>query len=535
MLIEIVCDKFKEEQIEFRNGLNVILGDSVATNSIGKSTLLMVLDFIFGGSTFIEHNSDVVDELGHHDYKVKFLFKDSYYLFKRGTFTPDLVYKCSEGYEEIEPISIEEYRSFLKANYNIDKYDISFRAFVSLFSRIWGKNNLDVKRPLNAHQNQKAVDCVDNTIKMFNMYQGIRQLSEDLKIKIEENSALTKAFKKKIIPKINKKQYKKNLKIIEDIHREINDIRNNLAKYAININEIVDREVLELKEQKDKLLMVKSNVNRRLNRVRSNLGENKYIKSKHLDGLRNYFPDVNTDKLADIEVFHSDITIILRSELRASEKDLREQLVNINQEIKNIDEKISNVLSKVENPSVIVDRVYDLSNTHKKTSIENKYYDDESTIKENVKSAKERLTEEKFRISKHISNILNNKVRNNVTHVYNEKRKSPSLELGFNNYKFEIHEDTGTGKAYSNLLLLDLAFFETTALPIVIHDSLLFKNIENEAVSNFIFLYNTFNKQSFIAIDEIQKYGEDTEKKLLAKKVIELSNKKVLYIKDWRR
>ena len=60
MLIEIRCEIFREQAITFHEGLNVVLGDSVATNSIGKSALLMVLDFVFGGETFLDHNTDVV-------------------------------------------------------------------------------------------------------------------------------------------------------------------------------------------------------------------------------------------------------------------------------------------------------------------------------------------------------------------------------------------------------------------------------------------------------------------------------------------
>ena len=40
-----------------KNGLNSILGDDVSTNSIGKSTLLMIIDFVFGGNTFISKNN----------------------------------------------------------------------------------------------------------------------------------------------------------------------------------------------------------------------------------------------------------------------------------------------------------------------------------------------------------------------------------------------------------------------------------------------------------------------------------------------
>ena len=103
------------------------------------------------------------------------------------------------------------------------------------------------------------------------------------------------------------------------------------------------------------------------------------------------------------------------------------------------------------------------------------------------------------------------------------------------NYTFSAIEDTGTGKAYSNLIVFDLAIFGTTSLPFVIHDSVLFKNVENEAVARMIDIYAGYKKQSFIAIDEIQKYGSEAAKKLRDNKVVELSNENVLYVKDWRR
>ena len=56
MLKEIKCDKFIEPIIEFNNGLNSILGDDISTNSIGKSTFLMIIDFVCGGNTFINKN-----------------------------------------------------------------------------------------------------------------------------------------------------------------------------------------------------------------------------------------------------------------------------------------------------------------------------------------------------------------------------------------------------------------------------------------------------------------------------------------------
>ena len=60
MLVEIRCDKFRTESISFHKGLNVVLGDENATNSIGKSSLLMVIDFACGGNSLLTYNTDIV-------------------------------------------------------------------------------------------------------------------------------------------------------------------------------------------------------------------------------------------------------------------------------------------------------------------------------------------------------------------------------------------------------------------------------------------------------------------------------------------
>ena len=40
--------------IKFKEGLNVILGKNDGKMSIGKSSALLAIDFVFGGSTYIK-------------------------------------------------------------------------------------------------------------------------------------------------------------------------------------------------------------------------------------------------------------------------------------------------------------------------------------------------------------------------------------------------------------------------------------------------------------------------------------------------
>lgn len=67
MLKEISCDAFKigdqpRPPVRFHMGLNTILGSVTgAAGSIGKSTMMLIIDFVFGGNTYTQ--SDAVNEL----------------------------------------------------------------------------------------------------------------------------------------------------------------------------------------------------------------------------------------------------------------------------------------------------------------------------------------------------------------------------------------------------------------------------------------------------------------------------------------
>lgn len=81
MLIEVQCDKFIKnggirEPIRFHADLNAVLGDDDGSNSIGKSTFLMILDFVFGGSDYIKRCTDVQENVKDHTINFTFEFDE---------------------------------------------------------------------------------------------------------------------------------------------------------------------------------------------------------------------------------------------------------------------------------------------------------------------------------------------------------------------------------------------------------------------------------------------------------------------------
>ncbi|MDO8961852.1 MAG: DUF2326 domain-containing protein [Methylophilus sp.] len=533
MLVEINCSLFREKKIAFKSGLNAVIGDDNASNSIGKSTLLMVIDFVLGGNTFLKSNKDVIDELGHHEYLFQFSFEGKNIFFKRNTEFNEIVFLCDPNYQVLNQMSLEVYHSNLHDLYRLSCNSLSFRAMVGLYSRVWPKDNLEVKRPLHVVASQKATESIDNLIKTFDLFRGLKELSDKLKNINAEKSALTTAFNKKIISNINNTQFKKNTSLIHKAEVEISHIKANLSSYALDLKSLVTDEVLNAKIQKDRLLDIKFDLDSKLARVKTNLERNKFVNNKTFGDLINFFPNLNTEKLEKVEDFHSSLASILKQELKASELSLMHQLAEIDIELMNLETIISASLKSVENPNYIIDKVFELANSLSKAKTENSHFESKNALQNDAKTTALELKESKTAVLDDIMERINKKLLQLTSEVYGSKGKSPTLILESNKYEYTIFEDTGTGKAYSNLILFDLAVFHLTELPFLIHDSLLYKNVENNAVANLIRIYASYTKQSFIAIDEINKYGE-AKATLLRNKAIHLTSNNVLYIRNWK-
>ncbi len=217
----------------------------------------------------------------------------------------------------------------------------------------------------------------------------------------------------------------------------------------------------------------------------------------------------------------------MRSELLEAKKELDSQISRIDAELSTIDSQMVKSLASVDEPTMIVDRVFELSNSLRNAKNENDYFEADVDLSNTLKSLRERLSEEKANVLKHIQNRINDGLRRIVSTVFGPERKSPAIQLRENSYSYEVFEDTGTGTAYVNMIVLDLTIFKTTILPFIAHDSLLFKNIENDSVANVFTEYSGTEKQSFVAIDEICKYGKETAELLHTHSVIKLSNENV--------
>ena len=106
---------------------------------------------------------------------------------------------------------------------------------------------------------------------------------------------------------------------------------------------------------------------------------------------------------------------------------------------------------------------------------------------------------------------------------YKEKRNAPVLHFTDTNYTFHTPEDTGTGIAFKGLVVFDLAVMHLTKLPILVHDSLILKQISDDAIENILAQYSTCGKQIIIALDKQDSYSAMTASELEEHTVLRLA------------
>lgn len=188
MLYEIRCSEFKSygkprPPIRFHQGLNTVFGGKAADNSVGKSTFMLIIDYVFGGDTY--RTSDAARHIGNHTIEFAFKFDDGMHYYSRDIVNGGEVNICGEDYSVHETIKLDDFRKQLFDLYNINLPYATFRGVVNRYLRIFGKDNYSSQKPLDSFSGEKAVDAITALEKLFNVYWKVEQYRTALKLKDE--------------------------------------------------------------------------------------------------------------------------------------------------------------------------------------------------------------------------------------------------------------------------------------------------------------------------------------------------------------
>lgn len=523
MLKEIFCSKFKHPKIKFHKGLNIILGDNNGSNSIGKSTMLLIVDYVFGGDTYTK--SDVIDHIGQHEICFCLEFGEAKFYYKRKTEQSKTVFVTDPYYEDDVEISLDEYRKLLLHYYSIGDENVSFRNIVGLYSRIYGKDNCNEKCVLSVNSKQSLADSISCLVKIFGKYPEIYNRLEAKKNSEERYKAFCNAVKMNFIKVYSTKadvgEAEKALLLEKS---DCLTLEHQLLTDTSLLTPVQLQAISELKDDMAKALALKVSHRNKLGKLQANIGRLKKKVVIDVERLQVFFPSINIEEIEKINKFHEGLACELHKTILSQISKEKKLLESIEKEEEAIKDKIDSVLKLNNANKVVLDKLIELrkSVSDKEKAIAN--YKKRDDLKSEKKDANEMFEKTQNMILADIQNKLNNEISVLNEKVEGKEKQVPLCTLSSKSYTYQCPDDSGTGTNYKNLVVFDLAVLGLTKLPFLIHDTLLLKNIEKKRMDAIMELYSQEkDKQIFISFDQLVDYSPVTQKIVEEHKVLSLS------------
>lgn len=543
MLKMIRCDKFMENghirpPIVFHKGLNTILGSNTGSNSIGKSTFLMILDFVFGGDDYIEKSTDIHESIGEHTIEWQFIFNDINYFYSRSTKEYTKVNICNSSFETLKVISVDTYCEILSKEYQLDLPGLTLRNAVGRFIRVFGRDTTNENKPLRNAVKEKEKNEIEGLIKLCGRYSEIEKLSKET----DEAKGKERTFKNAnnysyLRMAKNKKEYKSNVMQIEQLEKNKEELIRKSEQGLLDLSSLQSEEIEKLKNE---LSIYKRQRTRLLSKIRNYEIDNNFFKpsfERNFGELLEFFPNCNLKKIDEIEAFHTKLTSVLNKEISENKNNIQSMIESLNEKISEVEKRISEV-NKIPNISIAILKEY--SSVQKDLQIlqdSNNNYNTLNELTKNRKDLVESLNSTIIKVSENVQNDLNNTMNKLNNYIYDGKRTSPIIEIiDATHYNFKTPLDNGTGTKNRGLVIFDLSMLELTNLPIVVHDSIILKHIEDYAIEKILELYSRSEKQIFIALDKETSYSNISQKILNDNNVLRLqANGGELFGYSWNK
>ena len=538
MLVEVQCDKFVKngqirEPIRFHAGLNAVLGDDNGSNSIGKSTFLMILDFVFGGTDYVKKCTDVHENVLEHTVNFTYEFEGKRYHFSRNTIDYNKVIKCDSDYKPLEneqPLTLQEYGVFLCEKYGLTAEDITWRSAVSRFIRVYKRDTLDEERPLNSSKDEKTADTIKNYMRLFDRYAAVAAQIKQAADAEDEKEAFRKTTQQynHVRAAKNAKERTENEARIVELEQQERELAENSNKGLLDLDSVTARQVAELTELLINYRRQRARVQTQLNAVRRDMTEQKKGFKRTFSDLERFFPSEEFRTLEDIERFHQKLAKILAEEFKETEKDLATTYVLLGNEIVRIKDQITEIQNVPNVSQAILQEFARITTELNNLREANHNFDELERLKKVAADYAETrdavIHDQLLAIETAVNQAMreiSSTILKNATHL------PPVLRLQrLNKYSFYTPNDGGTGAQYRGLITFDLANMDVAPVPFVVHDSVLLKNIERPVFSEIMKVYaaqKDKGKQVFMAYDTLDSYGADTRQLIEKHAVLELS------------
>ena len=217
-------------------------------------------------------------------------------------------------------MTIADYRELLLDHYKIDLPLISFRDIVGRYFRIYGRENLEEKKPLHSVRQETDKDAITALLKLFDMYAPVASLAEAVTNSKKEKDAYKKAQDFHFVPKIGKRKLAQNEKRIAELQTELLRIQKASGEQIMGLDTQQAQQVAALKQRLGNVRRQRGRLESQLRAVENDLAFDNPRLENNFQDLLLFFPEANLKKIEDIERFHRQLARVLNSEFEEAKK-----------------------------------------------------------------------------------------------------------------------------------------------------------------------------------------------------------------------
>lgn len=533
MLKEIKCDKFstaiKDQTVFFHDGLNTVIGGDDNLNSIGKSTFLLIVDFCFGGIDYAKRD-DIISHIGHHEIQFCFVFDGKEHWFSRATDSPQKVFECSPAYRHTKELSLSDFNQFLKKNCFPFEVKSSFRCIMGRFARIHPKNNYNVDKPLEGHRGEKEAEGIKAFEELFGVFSSLSTLRETYEKAKEDRKVFISALKHGYVTRKikTKKEFEEAKHRVEALKESISGALSNQSTLDFAVESLLSEEDIQTSILYRTLARKRNRLYREFAHLEEISPDNQLMTEEDRKKLNQYFPSIELKTLDEINQFQKALLANVNEEILAERERIRSSIKELDNSLAGIKSKLDEKRIPANASTTVLESILreqrEMDDLEKQIQI----CEEEEKLKVLSENAKIELTEKEKEIVPGLQQKINDKLLALNDVLYEERRESPRLEIKSpTSYTYFTPSDNGTGTSYKSLILFDIALLYLSALPMVIHDSLLFKNIWDQPTEKIFQLLDSLtNKQVFVSIDRVGAFDENTQRIIRESGILELGQGK---------
>lgn len=547
MLTRLWSPAFKKDGkprpvIDLHAGLNIVEGADEAQNSIGKSTLLQIIDFVYAGGDFLKSDAVLLPQaVGHHTIYFSLHLSGKDHHFSRTTDRHGFVtrYRDPMWKQAEEELSLYDYQSFLLEQYALQQTGGTWRELVGRFSRYDERDIALLDRPLAAAAGASDTDGAKALLELFGAYDEIEHLQsryDQVNKEVSTLNAMAKGKYSSYIKLTTKKERDTAQRELLEARIEAKQLRTHADLDLFQTEQKARQEQALKRARMRPLVQELDAINSRLVIVEATLSGKTRITTRDLEEFYEFFPNANRESLETIEYYHHQLTGILEDQLREQQRHYQAQAAELQVAINNLQAQILALGESVQ----LDDEIYDQS-AHLQARIDRleeqiRTFDHNQELKKERKQLKHDIDEAIPNTLGHLTETINAQMKTiNNTLYPQQHRKSPLFTFKAAtkgvSYTFDHNGDTGSGAKAKNLIVFDLAVLHSTPLPFLIHDSAIIKPVAFAPVRALLAIYASSGalesgagepKQVFFSFDATKAYGTGAEQVVTENQTIHL-------------